>query len=83
MSNILDGELKRRKPVQRSHREVVGAAVVDSELLCKVIQGIKAVGGIKAFLVLPVAALHFSVVAGCVGTDKLVPDAQLGGGDFK
>ncbi len=47
---------------------------MDSELLCKVIQGIKAVAGVKAFLVLPVAALHFSVVTGRVRTDKLMLD---------
>ena len=56
LSNILDGELKRRKPVQRSHREVVGAAVVDSELLCEIVQGKESMGRIEAFQVLPVAA---------------------------
>ena len=45
MSNILDSELRGRTPAQRPHREVVGAAVVDRELLCKVDQGIKAVAG--------------------------------------
>ena len=39
--------------------------------------------GIEALLVLPVAALHLAVVAGCVGTNELVPDAQLGGSGFK
>ena len=52
---------------------------MDSELLCKVIQRIEAVAGVKAFLVLPVAALHFTVVAWRVGADELVPDTQLGG----
>ena len=56
---------------------------MDSKLFCEVIQGIKAVAGIKAFLVLPVAALHFSVVAGRVGTDELVSDAKLGGSGLK
>ena len=74
LSNILDGELKRRKPVQRSHREVVGAAVVDSELLCEIVQGKESMGRIEAFLVLTVAAFHLAVVAGCVGTDELVAD---------
>lgn len=32
--------------------------------------------GVKAFLVLSVAALHFAVVAGRVWADELVPDAQ-------
>ena len=52
---------------------------MDDELLCKVIQGIKAVAGVKAFLILAVAALHFTVVARRVGTDELVPYAQLSG----
>ena len=56
---------------------------MDSELLCKVIQGIKAVAGVKAFLVLPVAALHLTVVTGRVGTDEFVPDTKPGSGGFK
>lgn len=83
MSNILDSELSGRKPAERPHRKVVGAAVVDGELLCEVIQGIKAVARVKAFLVLPVASLYFSVVAGRVGADELVSDAQRGNGGFK
>ena len=75
----MDNELKRRKPTKGPHREVVGAAVVDSELFCEVIQGVKAVAGVKAFLVLPVAALHLAVVAGRVGTDELVADTQFPG----
>ena len=58
MSNILDKELERRKPAKRPHRKVVGAAVMDSKLLVKVIKREKAVTGIKALLVLPVAAFH-------------------------
>ena len=49
----------------------------------KVIEGIKAVAGIKPFLVLPVAALHFAVVTRRIGTDELVEDAELGGGSLK
>src|SRR5699024_10473473 len=63
LSNILDGELVRRGPVKRSHREVVRAAVMDSELLGEVIEGVETVTGVKALLVLPVAALHLAVVA--------------------
>lgn len=56
---------------------------MDGELLCEVVQGIKAVAGVKAFLVLPVAAFHLSVVAWRVGTDELVPDPQLLSGGLK
>ena len=48
--------------MNRPHWEVVRAAVVDGELLCEVVQGIKAVAGVKALLVLPVASFHLAVV---------------------
>ena len=83
MSNILDSEVKRRKPTKRPHREVVGAAVMDSKLCCKIFQGEEGVAGVETFLVFPVAALHFAVVAGRIGTDQLVPDSQLSGGTLK
>ena len=83
LSNILDSEFIRRKPTKRSHGEVVGAAVVDSKLHCKVIQREKAAAGVKAFLILAVAALHFAVVARRIGADELVADTQLCGGGLK
>ena len=79
LSNILDGKLIRGKPVEGPHGEVVGAVVVNGKLFGEVVQGIKAVAGIETFLVLAVAALHLAVVAGGVGTDELVADAQVGG----
>ena len=54
-----------------------------SELLGKVIQGIKTVAGIEALLILTVTTLHFNVVAGRVGSDELVPDTRLGGSGLK
>ena len=74
LSNILDGEIARKKPAERPHREVVGTAVMDSELLGEVIEGVETVTGVKALLVLPVASLDLAVVARCVGTDELVAD---------
>ena len=82
MSNILDSKLKRRKPTKGSHREVVGAAIVDGELLCKVVRRVEAVAGVKTFLVFPVAAFHLAVMAGRVGANELMPDAQPGGSRF-
>ena len=79
----MDGEFCGRKPAEGPHGEVVGATVVNGELLCEVIQGIKAVAGIEALLVLAVAALHLSVVARGVGADELMSDAQLGGSGLK
>ena len=79
----MDRELRGRKPAEWPHREVVGAAVEDSELLGEVVQRVEAAAGVKAFLVLSVAALYFAVVAGRVRTDELVPDAQLHGCGFK
>ena len=79
----MDSEINRRKPVKWPHGKIVGAAVVDSELFGKVTEGIEAVTGIKAFLVLSVAALYFSVVSGRVRTDELVSDLQIPGSLFK
>ena len=45
---MLDSELRRRKPVKRSHKKVVGAAVVDSDLLSEIVQGKESVGKIEA-----------------------------------
>lgn len=56
---------------------------LDSELLCKVVQGIKTVAGVKEFLVLPVAALRFAVVAGRIGADEFVSDVQRNSGGSK
>ena len=74
MSKILDRELVWRKPLERPHRKVVGAAVVDSELICKVVKRVKAVTGVEAFLVLPVAAFHLTVVSWCIWPDEFVSD---------
>ena len=64
--------------MERSHGEVVGAAVMDSELLCKVVQRIERMAGIEALLVLAVAALNLAVVPRRIRTDQLMPDTQLG-----
>ena len=52
---------------------------MDSELLCEVIQGEKAVAGVEALLILPVAAFHLAVVAWGIGADQFVTDAQFSG----
>ena len=39
----------RRKPCKGPHGKVVGAAVVESKLLSKIIERVKAVAGIEAF----------------------------------
>ena len=74
---------KKSTPCEGPHGKVIGAAVMDGELLIKIVQRIKTVAGIEAFLVLPVAALHLAVVARRVGTDELVADPQLGGCGLK
>ena len=83
LSNILDSELTWRTPCEGPYGKVIGAAVMDGELLIKIVQRIKTVAGIEAFLVLPVAALHFSVVPWCVGTDELVVYTELCSGSLK
>ena len=56
---------------------------MDSKLFGKVVERVKAVAGVEAFLVLSVAAFYLAVVAWRVGADELVPDAQFGGGSFE
>ena len=79
----MDSEVKGGKPTERPHGKVVGAAVMDSKLFCKVIQGKEGMAGVEAFLVFPVAALHLAVVPGRIGTDQLVADPQISGGPLK
>ena len=56
---------------------------MDSKLLGKVIERVKAVARVKTFLILPVATLHLTIVARCVGADELVSDSQFSGRNFK
>ena len=69
--------------MERSHGEVVGAAVMDSELLCKVVQRIERMAGIEALLVLAVAALHFAVVPRRIWTNQLMPNTKFGSRPLK
>ena len=55
--------------MKRPHREVVGAAVVDSELLCEIIQREEGMTGIEAFLVFSVTALYLTVMPGSIRAD--------------
>ena len=75
----MDSEFRGGKPAEGPHGEVVGAAVMDGKLFCKVVEGIEAAAGVKAFLVFPVAALDLPIVAGGMGLDELVPDPQFPG----
>ena len=77
-----DQTAKRENYLKYIAREVVGAAVVSSELLGEVIEGVETVTGVKALLVLAVAVRHLAVVARRVGPDALA-DTQLGGGGLK
>ena len=79
----MDRELIGRKPVKGSHGKVVGATVVNGELLGKVIDGIKGVGIVEAFLIFAVAAFDLAVVSGSIGTYELVSNAELSGGVLK
>ena len=49
---------------------------MDSELPGEVIQGVKAVAGVKALLILAVAALHLAVMTGCVGSNEQIGRAS-------
>ena len=50
---------------------------MNSELFFKVSQGEERADRIKAFLALPVAALHLAIMPGRVRTNQLMLDAQL------
>lgn len=63
-------ELTWRKPRARPYGSVVGACVVDGELLGKVLEGEETVGGIETPLVLAVATLDLTIVSGCVRADR-------------
>jgi hypothetical protein len=76
-------DLQRRAPVQGAHREIIVLPLSHGELLFKISKGIKRVVGIEFLVIFPVAALHLTIVAGCVGTDQLVPDSQLSQSPFK
>ena len=54
-----------------------------SELSGEVIQGVKAVAGIEAFLILSVTTLHFAVVARRIGADEFVANTQLDSSGLK
>lgn len=65
-------------PAQRTHREaVVVSLVVQLQLMAEILKRIEPVGGIEPLVVLPVAALHFSVVPWRKRADQFVPDPQL------
>ena len=83
MDKEISKELMRRKPGEGSHRPVVGASVVECKLSGEVLPGKETVGGVKASLVLAVAALDLSVVSWGIGTDELMPYAQILCGGFK
>lgn len=83
LSNKLDKEVKRRKPVKRPHRKVVGAAVVKGKLSLKIKQRKERMERIKALLVFPVAALHLTIVPWGIRTDQFMLDAQLSGSFLK
>ena len=63
-------------PVERPHGEVVILPLSDSQLFLKILKGIESMGGIKTFIILAVAAFHFSVMAWCKGSNQFMLDSQ-------
>ena len=53
------------------------------QLSIEVGKGVEAMGVVEATLILTVAALYLAIVTGRVGTNQLVPNAQLCGGPLK
>ena len=54
-----------------------------SQLSVEVGKRVEAIGIVEAMLILTVAALYLAIVTGRVGTNQLVPNAQLCGGPLK
>ena len=69
-------EVFRGAPAEGTHREIVGAGLVSSELLTKVGEGVEAVGAVETLLVLSMTAFDLAVMPGRVGSDELVADAE-------
>ncbi len=67
--------LCRSLPSERTHREVIIIPViVPLELFCKILKGIETVCGIEPFIILSVAAFHFTIMPGGKRPDQLVVD---------
>ena len=79
MSNKQDKKVKGRKPVEGPHRQVIRAAVINSELFLKALQREKGVKRIKAFLVFPVTAFHLAIMSGCVRTERYIETGGVPG----
>ena len=56
---------------------------MDGELLCEIVQRTEGVAGVKAFLILTVAALHLTIMPRSIWANELMPDAKLGSSPFK
>ena len=87
LSNILYRERKKTisggSPLKRAHRSAVAGSLVSSELGTKVGKGKETMGIVETFLVFAMAAFDLAVVAGRIGANELVADAQLFGSCFK
>ena len=59
-----------------SHREVVGMTVVDSKLVCEIIQREKGMTGVEVSLVFSVTAFYLAVVAWSIRTNQFMADAE-------
>lgn len=56
---------------------------MDSKLFCEIIQGEKTVTGIKAFLILSVAAFYLAIVSRRIGPNQFVANAKFCSRCFK
>ena len=83
LDSVIPKDIDRGEPMEGTHRKLVAVSLVGSELPTKVGEGVERVLVVEAFLVFPVAAFNFTVVARRIGTDQLVADAQGGGGSLK
>ena len=65
--------------MKRTHGTGVAPTWVGSSLPTKVGEGIETMRVVETLLVLTMTTFHLSIVTGSIGTDELVPYAQLSG----
>ena len=64
--------------MKRPYGQVVGTAIVDSKLLCEIVQRIEGMAGIEAFPVLAMAALDLAAWTDRPGMPHFHPSAASG-----
>ena len=83
LSNIVDREgredISGNSPVERTHGAGVASTLVGSQLPTKVGERLEMMRIVETLLILTMAALHLSVVAGSIGSNEFAMNSKLFG----